>query len=118
MFSRVRVIFKKEAIYSDIALSFIENYPHAEVIAITRIDCSQNYFKNNNYSRWRHKPTIIKETAKNSYPSVNKDDEIINNLSQIAKLIRNYQDEINSIKYKLINYGQQTKYFTTINLIF
>ena len=63
-------------------------------------------FKNNNYKRWKQKPMLIKEAAKNSYPSVSKDDEIVSDLSQLAKLIRNYQNEINSIKLKLINYGK------------
>ena len=117
-FPEYELLFKKEAIYSDIALSFIANYPHAEIIANTRIDHLQHYFKNNNYKRWKQKPTLIKEAAKNSYPSVSKGDEIVSDLSQLAKLIRSYQSEINSIKLKLINYGKQTKYFTAINSIF
>ena len=117
-FPEYELLFKKEAIYSDIALSFIANYPHAEIISNTRIDHLQHYFKNNNYKRWKQKPMLIKEAAKNSYPSVSKDDEIVSDLSQLAKLIRNYQNEINSIKLKLINYGKQTKYFTAINSIF
>ena len=117
-FPEYELLFKKEAIYSDIALSFIADYPHTEIISNTRIDHLQHYFKNNNYKRWKQKPMLIKEAAKNSYPSVSKDDEIVSDLSQLAKLIRNYQNEINSIKLKLINYGKQTKYFTAINSIF
>ena len=111
-------LFKGEAIYSDIALSFISNYPHADIISNTRIDCLQNYFKNNNFRYWRRKATLIKETAKLSYPSVSKNDELVNDLSQMATLIKTYQSEINKIKFKLIEYGKQTKYFNKINSIF
>ena len=48
-------LFKHEAIYSDIALSFISDYPHADIISNTRIDCLQNYFKNNNFRCWKRK---------------------------------------------------------------
>ena len=48
-FPEYELLFKQEAIYSDIALSFIANYPHAEIISNTRIDHLQHYFKNNNY---------------------------------------------------------------------
>ena len=117
-FPEYELIFKKEAIYSDIALKFIEKYPHADIISNTRIDCLQNFFKNNNFRRWKSKTIIIKEYAKNSYPSISKDDELVSNLSQMAKLINTYQREINLIKEKLINYGKQSKYFEPINSIF
>lgn len=117
-FPEYELIFKKEAIYSDIALNFIEKYPHADIISNTRIDCLQNFFKNNNYRRWNSKANIIKEYAKDSYPSVNKNNELVWNLSQMAKLINNYQNEINLIKEKLIIYGKQSQYFKPINSIF
>lgn len=65
-------LFKKEVIYSDNALSFISNYPHADIVSNTRIDCLQNYFKNNKFRYWKRKATLIKEVAKLSYPSVSK----------------------------------------------
>lgn len=111
-------LFKGESIYSDIALSFIRDYPHADIISNTRIDCLQNYFKNNNFRCWRKKATLIKKTAKLSYPSVSRNDELVNDLSQMAALIKTYQNEINKIKLKLIEYGKQTKYFNKINSIF
>lgn len=117
-FPEYELIFKKEAIYNDIALKFIEKYPHADIISNTRIDCLQNFFKNNNFRRWKSKSIIIKEYAKNSYPSVSKNDELVSNLSQMAKLIDAYQKEINLIKEKLITYGKQSKYFEPINSIF
>ena len=117
-FPEYELIFKNQAIYSDIALNFISKYPHAEIIANTRIDCLQNFFKQNNFRYWKSKPIKIKDLAKESYPSVSKNDEIVSNLSRISKLIYNYEKEINELKIKLINYAKQSDYFNKINSIF
>lgn len=105
-------------IYSNIALSFIEKYPHADIISNTRIDDLQNFFKKNNFRYWKRKASIIKEYALNSYPSVNMNDESVYNLSQLAKLINDYQKEIETIKNKLIFLAKKSKYFKSINSIF
>src|SRR5574344_2239478 len=117
-FPEYELAFKKQTIYSDIALKFINKYPHAEIISNIRIDCLQNFLKLNNFRCWKSKAIKIKEYAINSYPSVSKDDEIVSNLSQISKLIENYEKETNNIKVKLIEYGKQSKYFNKINSIF
>ncbi len=117
-FPEYELIFKKQAIYNDIALKFISKYPHAEIISNTRIDCLQNFFKSNNFRCWKAKAIKIKEYAINSYPSVSNDNEIVSNLSQLSKLIYEYEKEINNIKNKLIDYGKQSKYFNQINSIF
>lgn len=117
-FPEYELLFKGNTIYSDIALSFIEKYPHAELISSTRIDALQNFFKTKGFSHWKSKSIKIKEVAKNSYPSVNKEDEIVSALKGIAKLIHMNQTEINTIKEKLIENGKQTKYFDSINSIF
>ena len=117
-FSEYELIFKKKTIYSDLALSFIEKYPHADIISNTRIDTLQNFFKKNGFRHWKKKPATIKEYAINSYPSVSKDDEITSSLSQLARLINTYQKEIETIKYKIIFLGKKTKYFESINSIF
>ena len=117
-FPEYELLFKNQSIYSDIALNFISKYPHAEIIANTRIDCLQNFFKQAKYGRWKSKPIKIKELAKQSYPSVSKDDEIVSNLSSISKLIYNYEKEINELKIKLIDYAKQSNYFNKINSIF
>ena len=111
-------IFKGEMIYSNIALSFIEKYPHADIISNTRIDALQNFFKKNNFRYWKRKASIIKEYALKSYPSVNMNDESVSNLSQLARLINNYQKEIETIKYKLVFLAKKSKYFESINSIF
>lgn len=117
-FPEYELIFKNKAIYSELALSFIEKYPHADIISNTRIDSLQNFFKKNGFRHWKKKPMTIKEYAINSYPSVSKYDEITSSLSQIARLINTYQKEIETIKYKIIFLGKKTKYFESINSIF
>lgn len=117
-FPEYEIIFKNEMIYSNIALSFIEKYPHADIISNTRIDVLQNFFKKNNFRYWKRKACIIKEYALKSYPSVNMNDELVSNLSQIARLINQYQKEIETIKYKLVLLAKKSKYFESINSIF
>ena len=117
-FPEYEIIFKGEMIYSNIALSFIEKYPHADIISNTRIDALQNFFRKSNFRYWKSKANIIKEYALKSYPSVNMNDESVFNLSQLARLINNYQKEIETIKYKLLFLAKKSKYFESINSIF
>ena len=117
-FPEYELIFKKDAIYSEIALSFIEKYPHADIISNTRIDALQNFFKDNNFRYWKRKANVIKQYALTSYPSVSMNDELVSNLSQMSRLINNYQKEIETIKYKLIILSKKSKYFESINSIF
>ena len=117
-FPEYELIFKNNTIFSNISLEFIEKYPHADIIANTRIDCLQNFFKKHKFKYWKAKPIKIKEYAINSYPSVNMNDELVSNLSQIAKLVNEYQKAIDIIKYKIIFLAKETKYFKPINSIF
>ena len=117
-FPEYEIIFKGEMIYSTIALSFIEKYPHADIISNTRIDALQNFFKKSNFRYWKRKANIVKEYALKSYPSVNMNDESVSNLSQLARLINDYQKEIETIKYKLVFLAKKSKYFESINSIF
>lgn len=117
-FPEYEELFKGTTIYSTIALEFIEKYPHADIISNTRIDALQNFFKKHDFSYWKSKPIKIKEVACNSYPSVNKDDEIVSNLSQIARLVNEYQKAIDIIKYKIVFLAKKSKYFETISSIY
>ena len=108
-------IFKDNLIYSNIALEFIESYPHADIISNTRIDKLQNFFKKHEFRYWKNKANLIKEIASKSYPSVNMNDEIVSNLSQIARLINEYQKAIDIIKYKITFLAKKSKYFEPIN---
>lgn len=111
-------LFKGNSIYSNIALEFIEHYPHADIISNTRIDKLQKFFKKNNFSYWKSKPIKIKEAACNSYPSVDMNDELVSNLSQIAGLVNEYQKAIEIVKYKIVFLAKKSKYFESINSIY
>ena len=111
-------IFKGNTIYSNIALEFIENYPHADIVSNTRIDKLQNFFKKHNFGYWKSKPIKIKDIALKSYPSVNMNDELVSNLSQMARLVNEYQKAIDIIKYKISFLAKKSKYFEPINSIY
>lgn len=111
-------VFKNNTIYSNIALDFIEKYPHADIIASTRMDCLQNFFKKHGFKYWKAKPIKIKEYAINSYPSINMNDELVFNLSQIAGLIKEYKKAIDIIKNKITSLAKKSKYFEPINSIY
>ena len=117
-FPEYEKIFKGNTIYSNISLEFIKKYPHADIISNTRIDKLQNFFKKHNFRCWKIKAIKIKECASSSYPSVNMNDEIVSNLSQIAKLIIEYQKAIDIVKYKITSLAKESKYFNSINSIF
>ena len=111
-------IFKDSLIYSNIALKFIEAFPHADIIFNTRIDKLQNFFKKHKFRYWKSKAFKIKEISSSSYPSVNMNDEIVSNLSQIARLVNEYQKAIDIIKYKITFLAKKSKYFEPINSIY
>ena len=117
-FPEYELIFKNSLIYSSIALDFIEKYPHADIIANTRIDALQNFFKKHDFKYWKSKPIKIKEYASNSYPSIDMNDELVSNLSQIARLVNEYQRAIDIIKYKIVFLAKKSKYFKPINSIY
>lgn len=117
-FPEYELVFKNNTIFSNIALEFIEKYPHADIISNARIDKLQNFFKKNGFSYWKSKPIKIKEIASNSYPSVDMNDELVSNLSQIARLVNEYQKAINIIKYKITFLAKKSKYFEPINSIY
>ena len=117
-FPEYETIFKGTLIYSNIALEFIENYPHADIISNTRIDKLQNFFKKREFRYWKAKANLIKEIASKSYPSVNENDELVSNLSQMARLVNEYQKAIDIIKYKITFLSKKSKYFEPINSIY
>ena len=117
-FPEYEEIFKGSMIYSNFALEFIENFPHADIISNTRIDKLQNFFKKLEYKTWKSKAIKIKEIASYSYPSVNMNDEIVSNLSQIASLVNEYQKAIDIIKHKITFLAKKSKYFKPINSIY
>ena len=117
-FPEYEYIFKGNAIYSNIALEFISKYPHPDIISNTRIDALQNFFKKHEFRHWKSKALLIKDFASKSYPSVNMNDELVSNLSQMAELVSEYQKSIDIIKYKITFLAKKTKYFETIYSIY
>ena len=117
-FPEYELVFKGNSIYSNIALDLLNKYPHASILANARIDTLQKFFKNNNFRQYKRKANIVKQFASNSYPSVSKNDEIVFSLSQVSRLIKTYQEEIDTIKSKLITLGKKTRYFEPISSIF
>lgn len=113
-------LFKGALIYSNTALSLIEKYPHADIISATRVDALANFMatlngRHENY--YKRKANFIKDTTKNSYPAVSKDDEIVNNLVLTVRLLKNNIKEIETLKEKMIDYAKQCYLFDTINSI-
>ena len=117
-FPEYEQIFKGNMVYSSIALEFIEKYPHANIISNTRIDKFQNFLKKHEFRRWKSKAVLIKEMALKSYPAVNMNDELVSNLSQMARLVNEYQKAIDIIKYKITFLAKKSKYFKPINSIY
>jgi len=118
VFPEYEKMFNRNLIFSNTFLEFIKKYPHANIISNTRIDCLQNFFKKHNFKYWKSKPTRIKEYAINSYPSVDVNDELVSNLSQMARLVNEYQKAIDIIKYKITFLAKKSKYFESINSIY
>ena len=111
-------VFKGNMVYSSIALEFIEKYPHADIISNTKIDKLQNFLKKHEFRCWKFKAGLIKEMALKSYPSVNMNDELVSSLSQMARLVNEYQKAIDIVKYKITFLAKQSKYFKPINSIY
>lgn len=120
-FPEYEKLFKGSLVYSNTSLSFIERYPHADIIKDTRIDGLTNFMAKLNGRHENHyfkKAKLIKETASISYASVSKDDEIVNNLVRTAKLLKFQLQELESIKEKLIDKAKRCYLFETINSIY
>ena len=120
-FPEYEIIFKSRLIFSDTALSFIEKFPHPDIIIKNRVDALANFMANLNgrhenfYLRKAH---LIKENAKYSFPSVSIDDEIVNNLISTTRILKYQIKEIEELKDKLINQAEESYLFTKINSIY
>ena len=64
------------------------------------------------------KATAIKETAKTSYPSVSKDDDIVSNLITTTRMLKYQIKEIESLREMIITKAKECYLFETINSIF
>lgn len=82
--------FKDSKIYEQIALNFIKEFPHAEIIKNKRTDALAYNMANTNgrhINYYKRKATMIKEFAKNSYPGVDSNSKDTDSLKQLADII-------------------------------
>lgn len=116
-FSEYEEIFKKEKIYEDTALNFIQAFPHAYIIKEKRIDALYNNLYNTTGRHLNACKTLaykIKDYANISYPGIDKDSADVDNLVVMAKLVQENQQEINALKEKMISLAQTSPLFEII----
>lgn len=120
VFPEYEKLFKKKLIFSNTSLEFIKKYPHADIISNTRIDALANTMAKLNGRHEKYylkKAKLIKEYASNSYPSVSRNDEKVNNLIITIELLLSYIKQIENLKSKLINKAKRSYMFNLINSI-
>ena len=113
-------VFKGKLVFSDTSLEFIGKYLHADIIKKTRVDALANTmatFNKRHPGYYLKKAKLIKEYAINSYPSVSKEDQIVDNLSITIKLLKIYLNEIDQLKNKLIDNAKKSYMFEPIKSI-
>jgi len=120
-FPEYEFLFKGQLIYSDTALSFIEKYSHPDIIKETRIDALANFMAKLNGRHEGHylrKANLIKESAKTSYPSVSKNDDIVSNLILTTRMLKYQIKEIENLREIIITKARECYLFETVNSIF
>lgn len=120
VFPEYEKIFKGRLIFSNTSLEFIKKYPHADIISNTRIDALTNTMaklngRHENY--YFKKAKLIKEYASNSYPSISKDDQKVNNLIITIELLLIYTKQIENLKKEIICKAKRSYMFDLINSI-
>jgi len=116
-FPEYEEIFKGQTIYTNTSLSFIEKYPHAEIISNTRVDALANIMYKENERHKKHylkKATFIKIKAQSSYPAVSKDDELVNDLIKTIRILKFIIREMEKTKEKLIEKAKTCYLFNCI----
>ena len=71
--------------------------------------------KHKNY--YLKKAKLIKEYASNSYPSISKNDQKVDNLLITIDLLKNYSTNIEKLKIKMIEKAKRSYMFNLINSI-
>lgn len=116
-FPEYEEIFKKDKIYEDTALNFIQAFPHAYIIKKKRIDALYNNLYDTNGRHLRAYKSLaqkIKDYANISYPGVDETSADIENLINMAKMVQNNQEEILKQKEKMISLAQTSPLFNII----
>lgn len=116
-FPEYEEIFKGQTIYTNTALSFIEKYPHADIISNTRVDALANIMYKENERHKNHylkKATFIKIKSQSSYPAVSKDDELVNDLIKTVRMLKYIIHEMEKTKEELIEKAKRSYLFNSI----
>ena len=114
-------LFKGPMIFSNTALSFIENYPHPEIVKEKTIITLANYMTKINGRHSNHyykKSALIWQTAKTSYSSVSVSDAIVTNLITTTRILKQQIKEIEELKEIMIKQAKESYLFELINFIF
>ena len=120
VFPEYEGIFVGQKLYSETSLKFIKKYPHAEIIANTRIDALANTMTKINS---RHKDfylknaTLIKIKASTSYPAISKEDEIVKELVRSIDMLESILNKQEEVKNNLIEKAKLCYIFRAINKI-
>ena len=120
VFPEYEKIFKGNLIFSSTSLEFIKKYPHADIISNTRIDALANTMaklngRHENY--YLKKAKLIKDYASNSYPSISKEDQKVNNLLITLELLISYSKQLEKLKSDLIQKAKRNYMFDLITSI-
>lgn len=120
-FPEYEKLFKGPLIFSDTALSFIEKYPHPNIVREKTVITLANFMTKLNGRHSNHyykKAAMIWQTAKSSYSAVSKDDAIVNNLVTTTRILRYQIKEIEALKETMITSAKESYLFKPINSIF
>jgi transposase len=116
-FPELESIFTSGTIYTDVALNFVIQFPHADIIRKKRIDAIYN----NLYKTYGRHPAYytsiankIKEASMNSYPGIGIEHEDVKNLVDMAKLVQNNNNAIDEFKSKMIELAKESPYFNIL----
>ncbi|MBQ8891263.1 MAG: IS110 family transposase [Bacilli bacterium] len=119
VFPEFNLIFND--LYSDLALSFIHDFPHPALFVNRRTDYLMNYLKQKNSTKrpygLKNKVSKMKEIASNSLCYVGFDSLQVQNLVQTIEMIQYHKQEINKLKEQLISSLKDTNQFKIINSI-
>ncbi len=116
-FPEYEEVFKGQDIYKNTSLTFIEKYPHADIVANTRIDALANVMiKANNRHKdfYLKKATFIKIKAQNSFPAILKEDETVNELVRTIQMLKYFNERIDIVKNKLIMEAKECYLFDNL----
>lgn len=104
-FPEYESIFKGHSAYLETSLEFIKKFPHADIIKHTRVDAIANamfkvQYRHANYYLKRAKK--IKDYAISSFPSISKNDEMINSLITNIEMLEIHINKLEKLKTRMI----------------